>query len=134
MAVSFANPDGSAALVNTSAPLPVTLATSSTVAIQLPTTKALSGTTSTSTTLGPFTPVVGRSVLLMLSGNWSGSVQLMRSTDNGLTRLPLTVGGSPWAVFTANCCEAVWDESEAVASLYLQITLTAGTLTYRIAQ
>jgi hypothetical protein len=61
-------------------------------------------------------------------------VRLLRSTDGGATKLPVTVAGDTWAQFTANCCEPVWDESEASARLYLDIALTSGTITYRIAQ
>ncbi|NOW45604.1 hypothetical protein FHW96_001759 [Novosphingobium sp. SG751A] len=125
-AVSFANADGTAATVNTAAPLPVTF--------PVTTTAPLTGSTSASVLLGPFTPVVGRSVILTLSGTWSGSVQLLRSIDGGVNKLPLTMGGAPWALFTVDCCEAVWDESETTAQLYLQVTLSAGTLNYRMAQ
>lgn len=140
-AMSFANTDGTAALVNATAPLPVTVTSSTAVqavngavAITLPTTTPLVGTASASTTLGPYAPVVGRSVILTLSGTWSGSVQVLRSIDNGVTKVPLTVGGATWALFTVNCCEAIWDESEATGKLYLQVTLSSGTLNYRMAQ
>lgn len=125
-ALAYAAQDGSAQIVGASAPLPV--------GVVLPTTNALSGVATASGNIGPFTPVVGRSVLLSLWGNWSGTVQVMRSTDGGTTLLPLTIGGATWAVFTTNCCEAVWDESEAVARLYLGAMLTSGTLNYRLAQ
>ena len=94
----------------------------------------LTGTASGSTTVGPFPPVIGRAVMLALSGTWMGSVQLLRSTNGGSTYFPLTLGGTAWGLFTGNCCEPVWDESEAAAQLYLQITLTSGSVTYRIAQ
>jgi len=58
----------------------------------------------------------------------------MRSTDNGVTVVPVTLGGAPWAIYTTNCCEPVWDESEAAALLYLQITLSSGSVNYRLAQ
>jgi len=125
-AVSFENPDGTAAAVSASVPLPI--------AVVLPTTAALAGSASTSGVLGPYAPVIGRSVILALAGNWSGSVQVLRSTDGGATKLPLTVGGAPWALFTVNCCESVWDEGDLQGQLYLQVTLSAGTLTYRMAQ
>lgn len=126
VAVGFANADGTAASVNANAPLPVSVTTA--------TTPPLTGTTSTSGVIGPFLPLVGRSVILTLTGNWSGSVQLLRSIDGGATKIPLTLGGAPWALYTVSCCEAVWDESEAAAQLYLQVTISSGTLNYRIAQ
>lgn len=46
----------------------------------------------------------------------------------------MTIGGSPWARFTANCCEPVWEESESVAKLYLDIQISSGSLNYRLAQ
>ena len=95
---------------------------------------ALTGTASSSTVAGPFTPVVGRAVMLALAGTWVGSVEIMRSTDGGTTMLPLTMGGTTWGIYTGNCCEPVWDESETSARLYLQISLTSGSVTYRLAQ
>lgn len=125
-AVAFADASGNANLIGASTPLPT--------ANVAPVTTPLSGSASASAVVGPFSPVVGRSVLLALSGNWTGVVTVMRSTDGGATKLPLTIGGAPWAVFSVNCCEAVWDESEAGARLYLNLAITSGTLNYRIAQ
>jgi len=125
-AAAFADANGNARLIGASAPLP-------TCDVPMATTP-LSGSTTASGVVGPFSPVIGRPVLLALSGNWTGIVTVMRSTDGGGSKLPLTLGGAPWAVFSVNCCEAVWDESEAAAQLYLNIVLTSGTLTYRIAQ
>ena len=95
---------------------------------------ALTGAANSSTVAGPFTPVVGRAVMLALTGTWVGSVEVMRSTDGGTTLLPLTMGGAIWGIYTSNCCEPVWDESESSARLYLQISLTSGSVTYRLAQ
>ena len=131
-AVAFANADGSAALVSGNRPLPVAM--SGGVSVALPVTAAVVGTTTITKVAGPYIPVQGRSVMMTLSGTWSGSVQIMRSTDGGATLVPLTMGGGSWGVYSGNCCEPVWDESEAAASLWLQITVTAGSLTYRIAQ
>lgn len=125
-AVSFADTDGSALTVSAAMPLPVTLGVAAA--------NALAGSTATSMVAGPYQPALGRSVMLTLSGAWAGTVRLTRSVDGGATRQPLTAGGLPWGQFTGNCCEAIWDESEAAARLYLDITLTSGTLTYRMAQ
>jgi len=124
--VAYAEPDGTAAMVTTEAPLPVVFGQTAT--------SAVAGTATASGIVGPFVPVVGRAVILALQGSWSGTVQVTRSTDGGLTRLPLTVAGSPWAVYAANCCEAVWDESDLTARLYLEVTLASGSVTYRLAQ
>lgn len=135
-AVAYSNPDGTAAIVGHDAPLPVTMSGANPLSVSqvLPSAAPLIGTTTTTGTVGPFNPVVGRGVILALSGNWSGTVQIVRSTDGGATMLPLTIGGGVWAYFSTNCCESVWDESEAGVSLYLQIMLTSGALTYRVAQ
>lgn len=135
-AAAYVAPDGTAQLVSTATPLPVALGTGASVPVSVTSasTTPLTGSTISTGTLGPYKPVVGRSVMLTLTGDWSGSVQVTRSTDNGVTKIPLTIGGGSWALFTTNCCEAVWDESEAVATLYLSVTLTSGTLGYRLAQ
>lgn len=98
------------------------------------TSAALAGTTSATATLGPFTPQLARSIWLTLSGAWTGSAQLLRSTDAGVTKLPLTIAGQPWGAFTANANEPVGEETCAGATYYLAVTLTTGTLTYRVAQ
>jgi hypothetical protein len=125
-ALAFADTDGSALLASSATPLPVTLGTAPT--------SALTGTATVSAQVGPYQPAIGRESVLTLSGSWTGTVRVLRSTDGGTTKLPLTVAGSPWAQFTGNCCEPVWDEIEAAARLYLDIALTAGSLNYRIAQ
>lgn len=125
-AVAFADADGNSTTVSTVNPLPVN--------VQPLANPALAGSTAASSVVGPFQPVLGRSVMLALSGSWTGTVRVLRSTDGGATRLPLTLGGSPWAQYAVNCCEAVWEEGEASARLYLDIALTSGTLTYRVGQ
>lgn len=127
-ALVYADTDGSAVQVSLAAPLPVTLGGGAVAPA------ALSGSISASGTVGPFTPVTGKPVILALSGTWSGTVRLQRSTDGGTTKLPVTMGGAAWAQFSANCCEAVWEETEAGAQLYLSITLASGNLAYRVAQ
>ncbi len=125
-AVAFADVDGSARLVSATAPLPVTMGN--------PSATPLAGTAAATGAVGPFQPVLGRAVVLALSGTWTGTVRVLRSTDSGTTRLPLTVAGTAWGQFTANCCEAVWEESEGAAQLYLDITLASGSVIYRLAQ
>lgn len=128
-AAAFSDVDGTALLVSTSNPLPVTMA-----AVTGTSPTPVAGTTSTSGVLGPFQPTLGRDIILALSGTWTGTVKVVRSTDGGTNRLPLTVAGVGWAQFTGNCCEAVWEETESSARLYLDVTLASGTLTYRMAQ
>lgn len=59
---------------------------------------------------------------------------MLRSTDGGTTKLPLTAMGSPYGTYTANLCEPVWEESDDAAVLYLDVTLASGSLTYRMGQ
>lgn len=125
-AVAFADVDGSMLQVAAATPLPVTLGSVAT--------SALAGTSATSTVAGPYLPALDRPIMLLLTGTWSGTVTVTRSVDGGTTRQPLTVNGAPWGQFTANCCEAVWDEAETGAQLYLDISLSSGSLTYRLAQ
>lgn len=126
-AIGFSQPDATLSAVSATSPLPVVLGAA-------PAAPALVGTASGASLAGPFAPAPGRPVVLALSGTWTGTVRLMRSTDGGTTRLPLTVGGLPWASFTANCCEAVWEESVSGAELYLDIALASGALSYRVEQ
>lgn len=125
-ALSFAQSDGNSGLVSADLPLPVsTLRTAS---------APLAGTVATTGQVGPFTPAAGRPVMLSLTGSWSGTVRVLRSIDAGVTRLPLTIAGEAWGEFTTNACEAVWEEYEDNARLYLDITLASGSLTYRVSQ
>ena len=127
-AVAFADIDGAATLVSATSPLPVTAMASS----GSPT--PLAGTAAATGVVGPFAPVLGRAVILSLQGTWTGAVQVLRSTDSGATKIPLTVAGAAWGTFASNCCEAIWEESEPVARLYLDVALTSGSVTYRLAQ
>lgn len=127
-AIAFADVDGSMLQVSNAAPLPVY--TSSGAAPTTP----LAGTASASSVVGPYQPATGRSIILVLSGGWTGVVKVLRSVDGGATKQPLTVNGNPWGQFSANCCEAVWDESESAARFYLDIALTSGSVIYRVAQ
>jgi hypothetical protein len=124
-AIAFADA-GALVPVDAASPLPVTLGSAATT--------PLTGTATTSTVVGPYQPALGRAVMLLLTGSWSGSVKVTRSIDGGTTRQPLTVAGAAWGEFAGNACEAVWDESESAARLYLDITLTSGSVTYRLAQ
>ena len=45
-----------------------------------------------------------------------------------------SVNGAAWGQYAGNVCEAVWEESESAARLYLEITLASGSVAYRLAQ
>ncbi|HEX2794746.1 MAG TPA: hypothetical protein VHN58_10000 [Croceicoccus sp.] len=140
IALGFAasDTDDTLALVTPERPLPVSL--SSDLSVQVVSepppaaATAIAGTRSTDGRVGPFAPTANLPVVLTLSGTWDGTATLLRSTDGGVTTTALTAGGMPWGVFAANACEPVWVETEANATLYLDIALTSGTLAYRFAQ
>ena len=126
-AIGFADSEGDLALVGEGVPLPV-------AAMRAAAPAPLEGATSQSLIAGPFVPVPDAPVHLELRGEWSGQVALQRSTDGGTTRSSVTAGGMPWATFSANANEIVWQEGEQGASLYLDIVLTSGTVSYRVSQ
>lgn len=127
-AIAFGEDGATAVPVAAANPLPVrSVLTAAAVA-------PLEGSTAAATVAGPFVPVLAREIRLTLSGTWTGTVQFLRSVDGGATKLPLTIGGSAWAVFHGNCNEAVADESEAGATYYLQLTPASGTIAYRVSQ
>ena len=127
-AIAYADVDGSMLQVSNAAPLPVALLSGPAA------TTPLAGIAATTSVVGPYQPAIGRAVMLLLTGTWIGLVKVLRSVDGGTTKQPLTINGTTWGQYTANCCEAVWDESEGAARFYLDITLTSGSVTYRVAQ
>ena len=126
-AIGTRRSDGSFALVGPDAPIAVSSAVG-------PVPAALSGETSESVVAGPFEPSPFTPVYLTLSGSWTGSVRLLRSTDGGATKVPVTVGGAQWAQFADNACEPVWSETEAGATLWLELAPMSGTIEWRLSQ
>ncbi|MDG5747846.1 hypothetical protein P8Q88_06605 [Qipengyuania sp. XHP0207] len=118
---------GHLALVSPQAPLPV-------VASAPAATEPLEGTTSVAMVAGPFEPAAFAPVYLTLTGDWKGEVRMLRSTDGGVTKAPVTLAGATWGLYTADVCEPVWQESEAGAQLWLDVAPISGTLAYRLAQ
>ncbi len=127
VAVSFSDGASGAQIVTNATPLPVSAVVPNKPA-------PLNGTATLSAQIGPFVPVTGQPIMLALSGTWTGTVTMLRSVDSGTTRLPVTIVGRAWAQYTANACEPVWEEAEASASLYLDVALQSGAVTYRLAQ
>lgn len=111
-AIAHDNGSGNAQVAQRSHPLPVTPVSSP--ALSTP----LAGTATASGQFGPFVPEAGRTIWVTLSGTWTGTVRLLRSTDGGATRLPLTVAGEPWGVFTAPANEPVTEDATAAAAPY----------------
>ena len=129
-AAAFSDADGNALVVSNANPMPVALLAGGSGTVLT----ALAGSTAASGILGPYQPAVDRSIMLALSGTWSGTVKVVRSTDGGTTKLPLTVAGAIWGQFSGNCCEPVWEEADATSRFYLDVTLASGTLAYRLSQ
>ena len=130
VAIAFGSQDGPATAVDASNPLPVSSSMGASGAA------ALTGTTSAaSATLGPFVPRLGRAIWVSLSGSWSGSVQLLRSTDGGTTKSPLTYGdGGAKPAWTGALNAPVAEETVSGATYYLGVTLASGSLSYRVEQ
>jgi len=104
---------------------PVTLAATST---------AIAGTSSAAQVVGPFVPQLGRAITVALSAAaWpGGTAQLLRSTDGGTTRLPLTPAGVVLGTYTRQGVDQPWLETEAGATFYLSLP-NAG-IGYRVSQ
>lgn len=126
-AVGFASEGNGLSLVSSALPLPVELATRERPA-------PLAGTASGDITIGPFSPVLGVPITVALAGTWSGMARLLRSTDAGATKHPLSIGGIAWGEMEQPGVQQLWSEFEPGAEFYLDITLYSGTIDYRIAQ
>ena len=134
VAIGLDDGTGHLALINAMRPLPVTAIDGAAAAVAMPKPDPLEGETSTPTLIGPFEPALGQPIFCTLLGEWIGTVRLLRSTDDGATSHGLTLGGAAWAVFSANACEPVWQETEEAATLWLDCDVTSGTLAYRVSQ
>ncbi|MCB2048918.1 MAG: hypothetical protein KDE32_11930 [Novosphingobium sp.] len=136
-ALGYPGPQGELEIVDSSKPLPVSISSTDPLAVTPysdPAPVPLAGSAPSSIVAGPYAPVSGRPVMITLAGTWQGTVQIMRSTDGGATKHPVTVGGFSWGRYTTNVCEPCWEEQEAGAQLYLDISLVSGAVDYRIAQ
>ncbi|WP_239806298.1 hypothetical protein [Croceicoccus hydrothermalis] len=127
IAVGFQGPENSFSLVEIGRPLPV---------VNVPQLGGdpLTGTADASGTVGPFLAQPAKAISIELSGEWAGSVRLLRSSDGGDTLSPLKAAGADWAVFNDNGVEQAWFETERDIGFYLQINLTSGTVSYRVSQ
>lgn len=86
--------------------------------------------------LGPYNPIddYTRDLWVTLWGTWAGVAQVLRSTDGGTNKLPITVGGQAWASYTSNAQEAFGSDTDPSSLYYLSVTLTSGTINYRLSQ
>jgi len=128
-----------AGVLETMADMVATVSPSASSATSTPLTGAVADTVAHS--YGPFTPQLAREIWATLVGTGaSGTAALQRSTDAGATKAGLTAGGDPWAAWAFSGVtgsivnEQIGSETDAAATYYLAVTLTAGSLTYRIAQ
>lgn len=95
----------------------------------------LTGTLNATGNTTAFTPQLGRDMYLTLSGTFSGTVQVQRSTDNGATWNNITIsGGQQWGRYTGACDEVVETPTDGASRYRLNIVLTTGTVNYRLAQ
>lgn len=79
-----------------------------------------------------FTAQAGRPVRVRLSGTWAGTAKVQRSDDGGSNWFDMTVNGSAWASFTANCNEEVDDPSRPDIQYRINFTRSSGTLVFRL--
>lgn len=129
IALTFGARDGAAVAVDRANPLPTRAVTAAAGSVPL------AGSSAESGSVGPFAPDLGRAIVVTLSGEWSGSVTMVRSSDNGATRHPLTfIDGSAKGAWSGNVNAAIGEESVAGATYYLQFARTSGTLSYRVEQ
>ena len=92
--------------------------------------------------LGPYAPQLARDIWLTLNATVAatGVAQLLRSNDGGVTKIGVTSQGAVKASYQFNAAagvivnEAIHTESDATATFYLSIQLSAGTVTVRLAQ
>ncbi|WDF73474.1 hypothetical protein [Novosphingobium sp. KACC 22771] len=94
----------------------------------------VSGSRTTSGATAAFTPEPGRDMLVQLTGDWAGSVQLERSLDEGVTWCATTLNNSAWALYTRNVSEAPVTPSSTSERFRLNATLVSGTLNFLMKQ
>lgn len=127
-ALGYSDAQSNLTMVTATAPLPVSVSNAATAPAPL------TGQTATAAVVGPFNAVAGLPVIVALSGTWTGTVQVLRSTDGGATRLPLRIGGSSWGTYHESGVEQAWIDNENGVSFYLDITPATGSVTYRVSQ
>ncbi|WP_053058542.1 hypothetical protein [Sphingomonas paucimobilis] len=127
--VAFTGADGQTKFASPADPLPTTAAPLAPAGVT-----PLVGTSTGAQTVGPFVPVLGRPITVALTAtSWpGGQAQLLRSTDGGVTKLPLTPAGVTVGVYSGIGADSPWVETEANATYYL--SLPAAGIAYRVAQ
>lgn len=87
----------------------------------------LEGVATGARVVGPFTPTQFVANRLTLTGNWAGSVTLLKTSDGSL----FSAAVNP---FTANVSEFLYVEQDLSISLYLSFDLSAGSAAYVLEQ
>jgi hypothetical protein len=142
-AMAFGAQSSSASFVTDQTPLPskmTVLAATSTAQIGSVTSSGVTPTSGAATfsggtaTIGPLAPQLGRPIRVVLTGTWTGTFKVGTSASACATFNPLTVGGQPWASYTANINEDVDVPMISVVVYCAQATVTSGTLNYAVRQ
>jgi hypothetical protein len=101
------------------------------------TSPSISNSVSSTTTVvsSSFSPELGRFIWITLSGTWVGAIKLERSTDNGTTWLGITdSAGLVKGSWTINVNAPIVEDTVYGVIYRLNITLSGGTVTYKIQQ
>lgn len=91
--------------------------------------------------IGPFTPDLNRSIYCeIIATGASGTITILRSRDGGTTKRQMTVDGDLWGKWTLSSLtdvalnEDIDSPTSGDFTYYLNINLTAGSVTYRMFQ
>lgn len=113
------------------------MATTQQVVVVVPaaTSTPIQGTVTGNSSTEAFTPQLGRDMYITLSGTWTGTVRVQRSTDGGATWNNITIGGGqPWGLYTTNADEVVDTPTDGDATYRLGYNVSTGSVTYRLGQ
>lgn len=92
--------------------------------------------------IGPFTPEVGRTVYMKITASVAatGKITLLRSNNAGATTEVITINGSPWydlsllGALGTILNESVDTPESARLTYYVNVNLTAGTISFEVYQ
>lgn len=81
-----------------------------------------------------FSATPGYKLYLTLTGTWTGSVSLLRSTDGGFNWNQVTHQDGVPVTITQNCDESLTMVTQADVKYRLEFAVASGTIIYRLAQ
>lgn len=125
-AIGFSDEETGLVLVSNGKPLPVQTVRQSP--------NALIGTLSGAATSGPFAAVPGLPIVVALGGEWQGTIRLLRSSDGGASKMPLSASGIALGYFSQPGVEQVWEETQEDITFFLQADLSAGEAIFEVSQ